>query len=202
MTPEQIVLVEETVAAVDMCDLDHDFYRRLFDLEPALAAMFTTDPGAGGPVRRRALRDRRLDPLAWTASPPGCRPSAPATAPTACGPPTTGSWARRCWRRWPRWGTAWTPEAAEAWAAYDLVAETMQQGVAHPGSEEIEQRLSSTWGPMVSRAVGDGPAPEPRRPSCTCAFNILDFPTEPSWSTATAPAWSTSPTSPPAAGAS
>jgi hemoglobin-like flavoprotein len=48
MTPEQIALVERTLAEIAP-DLDRvvaDFYRRLFDADPALRELFTQDPDA------------------------------------------------------------------------------------------------------------------------------------------------------------
>ena len=44
MTPDQIELVEDTVASLDLDALAADFYRRAFAADPALSAMFTTDP--------------------------------------------------------------------------------------------------------------------------------------------------------------
>ena len=44
MTPGQIVLVEQTLATVDLDALAADFYRRAFAADPSLAAMFTSDP--------------------------------------------------------------------------------------------------------------------------------------------------------------
>src|SRR3954453_2380153 len=44
MTPSQISLVEETLASVDLDALPADFSRRAFTDDPALTAMFTSDP--------------------------------------------------------------------------------------------------------------------------------------------------------------
>jgi len=46
MTPEQLALVEESLAAVSdrMDEVAGDFYRRLFTADPDLVLMFATDP--------------------------------------------------------------------------------------------------------------------------------------------------------------
>jgi hemoglobin-like flavoprotein len=44
VTPEQITIVETTIAGLDLAELTADFYRRAFAGDPALADMFTTDP--------------------------------------------------------------------------------------------------------------------------------------------------------------
>jgi hemoglobin-like flavoprotein len=44
MTPEQIALVESTLASVDLEDLAADFYFRAFNADSELSGMFTTDP--------------------------------------------------------------------------------------------------------------------------------------------------------------
>jgi hemoglobin-like flavoprotein len=43
VTPEQISLVEESLASIELDDLAHDFYERAFERSPELMAMFTTD---------------------------------------------------------------------------------------------------------------------------------------------------------------
>ena len=135
MTPEQIVLVEETVAAVDMCDLTHDFYRRLFDLEPALAAMFTADlvqeARFAAELSEILASINSLDSFAARVRALGARHhtyGVRAAHYQIMGGAAGGAGLGR--------GTAWTPEVAEAWAvAYDLVVETMQQGaLLTPGS--------------------------------------------------------------------
>jgi hemoglobin-like flavoprotein len=138
MTPEQIVLVEETVAAVDMVDLAHDFYRRLFALDPTVAAMFTSDPdvqaarfGAElseivGSIRSLDSFDPRVQALGARHRDYGVR----AAHYRLMGRALLAALAAAR-------GPAWTPEAAEAWAvAYDLVAETMLQGaLLRPGPD-------------------------------------------------------------------
>jgi hemoglobin-like flavoprotein len=138
MSPEQIVLVEETLAAVDMRDLTHDFYRRLFDLEPALAAMFTTDPPVQEARFAAELSEivasiRSLDSFAARVQALGARHRTYGVRAAHYRIMGRALLAALAAAR----GPAWTPEAAEAWAvAYDLVAETMQQGaLLIPGPE-------------------------------------------------------------------
>ena len=45
MTPAQIAAVEETFGLVDLEALADDFYRLAFAADPALLAMFVSDPG-------------------------------------------------------------------------------------------------------------------------------------------------------------
>jgi hemoglobin-like flavoprotein len=58
MTPEQITLVDETLASLRarMADVATDFYRRLFAAEPSLEALFTGDP-----ARQRRIFARELE---------------------------------------------------------------------------------------------------------------------------------------------
>ena len=58
MTPDQIALVEETVATVDLDALTADFYARAFAMDPELPAMFTSDP-----ARQRARFAAELDEI-------------------------------------------------------------------------------------------------------------------------------------------
>ncbi|HZP29682.1 MAG TPA: globin domain-containing protein [Acidimicrobiia bacterium] len=44
MTPEQIALVEQSLASIDVGALAADFYFRAFNADTQLSAMFTTDP--------------------------------------------------------------------------------------------------------------------------------------------------------------
>jgi nitric oxide dioxygenase len=44
MTPEQIALVESTLASIDLEAVTADFYFRAFNADSELSAMFTTDP--------------------------------------------------------------------------------------------------------------------------------------------------------------
>ena len=130
MTPEQIQLVEQTVAAVDMADLAEDFYRRLFARDPSVAAMFTADPALqqerfAAELTEIVLSIRALDTFAGRAQALGSRHrgyGVRAGHYVLMGNALLEALAAAR-------GTEWTPEAAEAWAAaYDLVAETMQQG--------------------------------------------------------------------------
>src|SRR4051812_42189204 len=43
MTPSEVAMVESTVRTVDLDALVVDFYRRAFDADPEVAAMFTSD---------------------------------------------------------------------------------------------------------------------------------------------------------------
>jgi hemoglobin-like flavoprotein len=138
MTPEQIVLVEETVAAVDMADLAHDFYRRLFELDPAVARMFTTDPAVqearfAAELSEIIVSIRSLDSFAARVQALGARHRSYGVRAAHYRIMGRALLAALAAAR----GPAWTSEAAEAWAvAYDLVAETMQQGaLLTPGRE-------------------------------------------------------------------
>ena len=130
MTPEQIALVEGTVATVDLRVVAADFYRRLFAADPAVAALFTTDPVVQAEVFGTELAEivtsiRSLDAFDARVRALGARhreygvraghyglmgEALLAALDAALGP-------------------AWTDELAEAWAlAFGLVAETMLQG--------------------------------------------------------------------------
>jgi hemoglobin-like flavoprotein len=130
MTPEQIVLVEETLGAIDLDALADDFYRRAFAADPAVAAMFTTDPARqrarfGAELSEIVRSIRALDTFDARARALGARHrgyGVRAAHYRLMGDALLGALAGAL-------GPAWTPEAEEAWrTAYDLTAETMLQG--------------------------------------------------------------------------
>ena len=129
MTPEQIDIVEGTMAAIEpqLDALSADFYARLFALDPTLRALFTADPeqqrekfsaelaGIASVLRRHgdflaettALGRRHVDY--------GIRPTHYRTAGTALLDALADAL-----------GTSWTPEAERSWRlAYNLTAEAM-----------------------------------------------------------------------------
>lgn len=135
MTPGQITIVEQTLAAIDLDAVAADFYRRATEADPSLAAMFTTDPAV-----QRARFARELSEVVRTIRTldlfePAVR--------------TLGARHRSYGVRVGHYrvmgvallealgaarGPAWTAEAAEAWLlAYNLTAETMLSGAMdHP----------------------------------------------------------------------
>lgn len=129
MTPEQIGIVEATMAAIEpqLDALSADFYTRLFALDPTLRTLFTADPGeqrvkfsaelAGiaGVLRRHgdflaettALGERHVDY--------GVRPTHYRTAGIALLDALADAL-----------DTSWTSDVERAWRlAYNLTAETM-----------------------------------------------------------------------------
>jgi hemoglobin-like flavoprotein len=130
VTPEQIALVEATVATVDLRVVAADFYRRLFAAEPALAAMFTTDPAVqaerfGMELAEIVTSIRSLDSFDARVRALGARHrgyGVRAGHYKLMGEALLAALGAAL-------GPAWSDELAEAWArAYDLVAETMLQG--------------------------------------------------------------------------
>ena len=124
MTPGQITLVEATVAEIDLEAVAADFYRRATEGDPSLAAMFTTDPAV--------QRVRTLDRFEPAVRALGVRHRAYGVR--------VGHYrimgAALLEALGAALGSAWTTEAAEAWAlAYNLTAETMLSGAMdHPPS--------------------------------------------------------------------
>ncbi len=129
MTPEQIALVEQTLAAVapEFDDVAVDFYRRLFAADASAAALFSTEPA----VQRakltaeleqvmRSIRDHdaflaRVGTLGRQHQAYGVRPRHYATARTALMAALAQALRER-----------WTEQVAAAWsAAYDLTTEAM-----------------------------------------------------------------------------
>jgi hemoglobin-like flavoprotein len=137
MTPEQIDLVEETLAALgpDLDAVAADFYRRLFAADPEVAALFTTEPGEQrakfvAQFTTIVLAVRHHHRLVDEATALGRRHGAYGVRTRHY--PVVGATllAALAAAR----GDAWTPAAGEAWsAAYDLTAELMMAGAAPDG---------------------------------------------------------------------
>jgi hemoglobin-like flavoprotein len=130
MTPAQITLVEETLAAVDLDALTRDFYRRAFASDPSIAAMFTSDPEVqrrrfaaelGEIVRSIRTMDGftdRTGALGGAHRDLGVR----AAHYRLMGEALLAALAAAL-------GDAWTADTAQAWVlAYDLTAEAMMSG--------------------------------------------------------------------------
>jgi hemoglobin-like flavoprotein len=134
MTPEQIALVERTLVELTPA-LDRviaDFYRRLFEADPAVARLFTQEPAA---LRAKfaaeldgllsAIRDhpayaRRAATLGHDHEEYGVRPRDYQTA----GEALLGALAAHL-------GPRWTVEVAEAWTrAYELTTAAMLTGTS------------------------------------------------------------------------
>jgi hemoglobin-like flavoprotein len=129
VTPEQIGLVEQTLDAIKPVfdNLAADFYRRLFEADSSIQAMFTTEPA----IQRakltaeleqvmRSIRDHdaflaRARTLGRQHEAYGVRPRHYATARAALMAALAGEL-----------GDRWTTQVAAAWqAAYDLTSEAM-----------------------------------------------------------------------------
>lgn len=130
MTPDQIALVEDTLAAVDMDALAEDFYRRAFASDPALATMFTTDPAVQRARFSAELAEimrsiRSLDAFDTRVRALGARHRGYGVRSAhyrLMGEALMAALAAAL-------GDRWTDEAAEAWVlAYNLTAETMMLG--------------------------------------------------------------------------
>jgi hemoglobin-like flavoprotein len=130
MTPSQIAAVERTLEAVDVDVLVVDFYRRAFEADPDVAAMFTSDPAL---QRRRfaielrtivgSIRD--LDAFRVAAADLGARHrdyGVRATHYRTMGAALLASLAAAT-------GDTWTDQVEEAWTlAYNLISEAMLAG--------------------------------------------------------------------------
>ena len=130
MTPRQITLVEQTLAAVDIDDLTSDFYRRAFATDPVLAEMFTSDPKVQRTRFAAELAEivcsiRSLDTFAASARSLGIRHrdyGVSAGHYRLMGNALVAGLAAAL-------GSRWTDEVEEAWSlAYNLTAETMMLG--------------------------------------------------------------------------
>jgi len=130
MTPGQIALVEETLAAVDRDALADDFYRRAFATDPGLSTMFTSDPAVQRArfaaelaeivhsIRTHDAFDARVRALGARHRGYGVR----SAHYQLMGEALQAALAAAV-------GDGWTDEVAEAWAlAYNLTAETMMLG--------------------------------------------------------------------------
>ena len=130
MTPEQIAVVETTSAALDLTDVAADFYRRAFEGDPAVAAMFTTDPAV---QRERFATElalivaaiRRYDDFVAAAGALGARHrtyGVRAVHFRLMGEALIGALSAAL-------GDQWNAEVEQAWRlAYNLIAETMMTG--------------------------------------------------------------------------
>jgi hemoglobin-like flavoprotein len=130
MTPDQISAVEDTMRIVDVDALAADFYRRAFQADPDLTAMFTTEPAV---QRRRFAVElqtivasiRELDDFRARAADLGARhhdDGVRAAHYRTMGEVLLASLGAAS-------GPAWSPELEEAWAlAYNLIAEAMMAG--------------------------------------------------------------------------
>ena len=130
MTPGQITLVEETLAEIDLDAVAADFYRRAYEADPSLAAMFTTDPAVQRARFARELSEivrtiRTLDQFEPAVRALGVRHRSYGVRVGHYR--IMGGALLEALRA--ALGRAWTAEAAEAWAlAYNLTAETMLSG--------------------------------------------------------------------------
>ena len=134
MTPAQIAAVEETMRVVDLDVVAADFYRRAFEADAEVAALFTTDPAVQRRLFARELRTivgsiRELDTFCAEAAALGARHhdyGVRAVDYRTMGSALLASLAAAR-------GSAWTPEVEEAWAlAYNLIAEAMLTGALEP----------------------------------------------------------------------
>ena len=130
MTPRQIGLVTETLESLDLDVVAADFYRRVFDTNPSLATMFTTDPlfqrarfATELAALVRSIQD--LDRFCSSAEALGARHrgyGARAAHYQLMGTALTASLAAAL-------GARWTADVEEAWMlAYNLTVETMMAG--------------------------------------------------------------------------
>jgi hemoglobin-like flavoprotein len=130
MTPEQIVLVEKSLASLDLDALTADFYRRAFDATPALSAMFTSDPRVQRERFAAELNEivrsiRSLDSFASRVRALGARHhryGVGAAHYRLMGDALVASLAAAL-------GADWNQEVEDAWVmAYNLTSETMMMG--------------------------------------------------------------------------
>jgi len=134
VTPEQIALVEETIAALapSLDDVADDFYRSLFAADPAVRGLFTTDLGAQrtkfvaelaeiiGALRHHEVFLGRAETLGGSHR----RYGVTAAHYRTVGVVLLGALARALDEKW-------TTEVEEAWRlAYNLTAEAMMAGAA------------------------------------------------------------------------
>jgi hemoglobin-like flavoprotein len=135
MTPEQITLVEQTLASVDTAALTADSYRRAFETTPALAEMFASDPTTQRARFEAELAEivrtiRSLDGFEPRMRALGRRHQGYGVHPVhyrLMGDALLAALAQAL-------GASWTAEANEAWTlAYNLTAETMMLGAVAVG---------------------------------------------------------------------
>jgi hemoglobin-like flavoprotein len=139
MTPEQIELVERTLAEARpaLNRVLHNFYARLHAADPAIAAMFTKDPARqrerfGAELRVIATSIRRHDAFVAEVRELGMRHAGygvRASHYRTAGPLLLDALAAAL-------GARWTAEAEEAWRlAYNLTFEAMMAGAAESVSQ-------------------------------------------------------------------
>jgi hemoglobin-like flavoprotein len=134
MTPNQITIVESTLerARVDLAEIAADFYRRLFEAEPRVRDMFTSDPAEQRQkfadqlhAIGRAIRD--CDTFTADAAELGLRHREYGVRPgdyALAGPPLLEALAATL-------GPEWTDEVETAWLrAYNLTVEAMMAGAS------------------------------------------------------------------------
>lgn len=130
VTPDQIALVEGTLAVVDVEALAADFYRLAFAAEPALLAMFVNDPVAQRDRFAVELEEivssiRSIDDFSPRVRALGVRHGHYGVRSAhyrLMGDALLASVASAL-------GDRWTTEVEEAWRlAYNLTAETMMLG--------------------------------------------------------------------------
>jgi nitric oxide dioxygenase len=130
VTPDQLTLVEETLASLDLDDLAGDFYARAFAEHPALSALFQRDPAVqrhlfGAGLAEVTSSIRNLDEALGTARALGSRHrtyGVRAVHYRQMGTALLEALAAAL-------GPAWTTDVEDAWTlGYNLIAEMMQMG--------------------------------------------------------------------------
>jgi hemoglobin-like flavoprotein len=129
VSPEQIAIVEQTLASVDLDALAEDFYRRAFAQDPSLSAMFTSDPSVQRARFAAELREivhsvRFVDVFVARTGELGRRHrgyGVTAAHYRLMGVALLEAFAEAC--------AEWSPVVEEAWSlAYNLTAEAMMMG--------------------------------------------------------------------------
>jgi hemoglobin-like flavoprotein len=139
MTPEQIRIVERTLELVrdQLVTIADEFYERLFEAQPGLRSLFTSDPAdqhrkfseqlnaIGCAIRDHDMFTADAAALGLRHQTYGVRPGHYALA----GPPLISALASAL-------GERWTHEVETAWLrAYNLIVEMMMAGAAeHPAA--------------------------------------------------------------------
>jgi len=130
MTPDQISIVEDSLASIDLEQLAVDFYRRAFEGSPELMEMFTSDPAV---QRRRFAAEleeiirsiRSFEKFSGNTQALGARHRRYGVRPphyALMGEALLSALASAL-------GLRWTDDLAAAWAlAYNMTAETMMRG--------------------------------------------------------------------------
>jgi hemoglobin-like flavoprotein len=134
MTPEQIAIVETTImrARSGLVEIAADFYGRLFEAEPGLRGLFTSDPAEqcrklAEQLDAIACGIRDCDGFVADATDLGIRHCFYGVEPrhyALAGPPLLASLAAAL-------GPEWTDAVEAAWLlAYNLMVEAMMAGAA------------------------------------------------------------------------